>query len=150
MKTALTTRAFSVGLGFNLSPAGREPDRAEAQERALAFFDRFQQTLDKSWKRELAQWMGENTGFIQYGDHRPAVDLLPEQAVEWLLKCRHAAALEWIFLGPGHRRRQGQAGESRRRDLPVALSVVAGHMCGMKSANVVVGDSRKGGGSCRL
>jgi len=27
------------------------------------------------------------------------LDLLPEQAVEWLLTCRNLAALEWIFVG---------------------------------------------------
>jgi tetratricopeptide repeat protein len=93
------TRAFRVGLGFNLTRAGRDPDGAEGQERMLAFYDRFQQTIEKSWKRELAQWMGENTGFIQYSDHPPAVDLLPERAIEWLLNCRNAAAMEWVFLG---------------------------------------------------
>jgi tetratricopeptide (TPR) repeat protein len=88
-----------IGLGFNLSPTGRDPERVADQERILAFFDRFQQTLDKSWKRELARWMGANGGLIQYGDHPPAIDLLPERAVEWLLNCRNAAALEWIFVG---------------------------------------------------
>jgi tetratricopeptide (TPR) repeat protein len=83
-----------IGLAFNLSAAGEG-----GQERALAFFERFQQTLEKSWKRELARWMAANGGFIQYADRPPAVDLLPDQAVEWLLNCRHAAALEWIFVG---------------------------------------------------
>src|SRR5204863_2342117 len=50
-----------IGLGFNLSPAGGE----DGQERALEFFERFQQTLEKSWKRELARWMAANGGFIQ-------------------------------------------------------------------------------------
>jgi len=95
----LTSNCLRIGLGFNLSQTGRDPDRVTGQERILAFFDRFQQTLEKSWKRELAQWMGANGGFIQYADHPPAVDLLPERAVEWLLNCRNAAALEWIFVG---------------------------------------------------
>jgi hypothetical protein len=43
--------------------------------------------------------MAANGGFIQYGDRAPAVDVLPEQAVEWLLRCRNAAALEWVFVG---------------------------------------------------
>jgi tetratricopeptide (TPR) repeat protein len=93
------SNCLRVGLGFNLSQAGRDPDRVAGQERILAFFDRFQQTLEKSWKRELAQWMGANSGFIQYADHPPAVDLLPERAVEWLLNCRNAAAQNWIFVG---------------------------------------------------
>jgi tetratricopeptide (TPR) repeat protein len=92
-------RAFRVGLGFNLSQSGSDADRAEGQERVLAFYDRFQLTIGKSWKRELAQWMGENAGFIQYSDLQPAVDLLPERSVEWLLNCRNAAALGWVFVG---------------------------------------------------
>jgi hypothetical protein len=88
-----------VGLGFNVSAAGRDPDRGAGQERILACFDRFQQALQKSWTQELARWMGASAGFIQYADHPPAVDLLPERAVEWLLTCRNAAALEWVVVG---------------------------------------------------
>jgi hypothetical protein len=88
-----------IGIGFNLTQAGQDPDRASGQEQALAYFERFQRTLDKSWKRELAKWMGTNTGFIQYADHEPATDLLPERAVEWLLNCRHAETVGWVFVG---------------------------------------------------
>jgi tetratricopeptide (TPR) repeat protein len=88
-----------IGLGFNVAAAGREADSAAGQERALLFFERFQQTLGASWKSELARWMGANGGFIQWADRPPAIDLLPEQSVEWLLACRHAAALGWIFVG---------------------------------------------------
>ena len=88
-----------IGLGFSTSTAGRDPDRMNGQERVLAFFERFQQTLDKSWKRELARWMSTNAGFIQYSDHPPEVDLLPERAIEWLLNCRNASTLDWIFVG---------------------------------------------------
>ncbi|HEV3217798.1 MAG TPA: tetratricopeptide repeat protein [Vicinamibacterales bacterium] len=88
-----------IGLGFNLSATGRGPDRANGQERVLASFDRFQRTLENAWKTELVRWMAANGGFIQYGDHSPAVDVLPERAVEWLVHCRNAAALEWIFVG---------------------------------------------------
>jgi tetratricopeptide (TPR) repeat protein len=84
-----------IGIGFNVAPASVEA----GQESALAAVERFQQTLEKSWKRELARWMTASGGFIQYGDRPPAVDLLPDQAVEWLLNCRNAAALEWIFVG---------------------------------------------------
>ena len=84
-----------IGLGFNVAPAGVEA----GQESALGSYERFQRTLEKSWKRELARWMADNGGFIQYGDRPPAIDLLPDQAVEWLLNCHNAAALEWIFVG---------------------------------------------------
>jgi tetratricopeptide (TPR) repeat protein len=95
----LPARCVRIGLGFNSSQAGRDPERVAGQERILAFFDRFQQTLERAWKRELARWMGATGGFIQYSDHPPAVDLQPEQAVDWLLNCRHASAHEWIFVG---------------------------------------------------
>jgi tetratricopeptide (TPR) repeat protein len=84
-----------IGLGFNLSSAAGE----DGQERALEFFERFQRTLETSWKRELARWMAANGGFIQYSDRPPAVDVLPDQSVEGLLRCRNAAALEWVFVG---------------------------------------------------
>jgi hypothetical protein len=95
----LDASCVRIGLGFNLSTAGRDPDRVAGQERILAFFERFQQTLEQSWKQELARWMGASAGFIQYSNHPPAVDLLPERAVEWLATCRNAAALEWVFVG---------------------------------------------------
>ena len=88
-----------IGLGFNLSAAGRDSDRANGQERALAYFEQFQKTLEKAWKRELARWMAANAGFIQYGEHPPAIDVLPERAVEWIVNCHNAAAVEWIFVG---------------------------------------------------
>jgi len=91
---------FRVGLGFNLAAAGgRDSDRAAGHEQVLRFFERFQQTVEKSWKRELARWMAANAGFIQHSDRPPARDLLPERAVDWLLNCRNPAAQEWIFVG---------------------------------------------------
>jgi tetratricopeptide (TPR) repeat protein len=91
---------FRVGIGFNLATTGgRDPDRAAAHEQILRFFERFQQTVAKSWKRELARWMAANAGFIQFGDRPPARDLLPERAVEWLLNCRNPTAQGWVFVG---------------------------------------------------
>ena len=93
------SNCMRIGLGFNLSAAGREADRANGQERVLAFFEQFQRTLERTWKRELARWMAASSGFVQYGDREPAIDLLPERAVEWILGCRNPAAMEWIFVG---------------------------------------------------
>jgi tetratricopeptide (TPR) repeat protein len=90
---------FRAGVGFNVSPGGRDMDRASGQEQTLRYFERFQQTVEKSWQRELARWMGTSGGFIQYGHNPPALDMLPDRAVEWLITCRNAAALEWIFIG---------------------------------------------------
>jgi len=93
------SNCMRIGLGFNLSAAGRETDRANGQERVLAFFEQFQRTLERAWKRELARWMAATSGFIQYGDREPAIDVLPERAVEWLLGCRNPVALDWVFVG---------------------------------------------------
>ena len=93
------SNCMRMGLGFSLAAAGREGDRANGRERVLAFFEQFQRTLERAWKRELVRWMAANSGFIQYGDREPAIDLLPERAVEWLLECRNPAALEWVFVG---------------------------------------------------
>ena len=88
-----------IGLGFNLSAAGRESDRANGQERALAFFEQFQKTLEKAWNASShGGWLPTLASFST-GDHPPAVDVLPERAVEWIVNCHNAAALEWIFVG---------------------------------------------------
>jgi tetratricopeptide (TPR) repeat protein len=95
----LEANCVRIGLGFNCSPQGQDQDRVAGQERALLYFERFQQALEKSWARELAKWMGTHGGFIQYADHPPATDFLPERAVEWLVDCHSASALGWIFVG---------------------------------------------------
>jgi tetratricopeptide (TPR) repeat protein len=89
---------FRAGLGFAVGRAQHDVDSV-GQERALAFLERFQQALEKSWKRELARWLAASGGFIQYGQRPPAVDFLPERAIDWLLNCRNASELGWVFLG---------------------------------------------------
>jgi hypothetical protein len=88
-----------AGIGFNASAVGRDPDRAAGQERVVRYFERFQRVVSKAWRNELARWMSLNAGFIQYGEKPAALDLLPEKAVERLLGCQNAAAVEWIFVG---------------------------------------------------
>jgi Tetratricopeptide repeat len=87
-----------MGLGFNLVAGGRD-DQLDGHERMVRYFEAFQQQLGSAWKRHLADWMAKSGGFIQYGHRGPAVDLLPQQAVEWLMTCRNPSAQEWIFVG---------------------------------------------------
>jgi hypothetical protein len=87
-----------MGLGFNLGAGGRD-DQIDGQENMVRYFESFQQQLGSAWKRHLADWLSTSGGFIQYGQRGPAVDLLPPQAVEWLINCRNPAAQEWIFVG---------------------------------------------------
>ncbi len=95
----LQSSCMRIGIGFNCSQAGQDPDRTSGQEQVLAYFERFQRALDKAWKRELAKWMAANGGFIQYRDNEPATDVSPERAVEWLLSLQSAAAVDWVFVG---------------------------------------------------
>ena len=87
-----------VGIGFNLSHGGRD-EQLDGHEALVRYFEAFQQQLNGAWGRHLSDWMGKSGGFIQYGGRGPAVDLLPAQAVEWLIACRNPGAQDWIFAG---------------------------------------------------
>lgn len=91
--------AFRVGIGFNMSPAGSDPDREAGQASALAWFERFQHQIATTWRSHLVEWMATSGGFIQYGERGPAVDMLPKQGVEWLANCRNPAGIGWVFVG---------------------------------------------------
>jgi hypothetical protein len=88
-----------VGLGFNLADTGRDPDRDQGQEQIVSFFESFQRQVAGSWRSHLVEWMEKSGGFIQYGDRAPAMELLPKQAVEWLINCRNPLGQGWIFVG---------------------------------------------------
>jgi hypothetical protein len=91
--------AFRIGLGFNLSAGGRDIDRDSGRDQILSFFERFQSVLASAWRGHLVDWMDKSGGFIQFADRGPSMDLLPKQAVEWLVNCRNPLGLEWIFVG---------------------------------------------------
>jgi tetratricopeptide (TPR) repeat protein len=91
--------AFRIGLGFNLSPGGRDLDREAGQEQIATYFEQFQSALQPTWRGHLVEWMGKSSGFIQFSDRGPALDLLPKQAVDWLINCRNPVGVEWIFCG---------------------------------------------------
>jgi hypothetical protein len=88
-----------AGIGFNLSPDESDPERTADQERVIAHFERFQQLVASMWRQILTDWMAANGGFIQYGDQPPALDLLPRDAVSWLIESRNARELGWVFCG---------------------------------------------------
>lgn len=87
-----------VGIGFNMSAGARQPE-GDGQEQSVAFFEAFQRQLAGPWRGPLTDWMAGSGGFIQYGGRPPAVDLLPKNAVEWLINCRNPAAQGWVFVG---------------------------------------------------
>jgi len=87
-----------IGIGFNTSQTGRDADRASGQERVLAYFEQFQRAIAKAWRTELVRWMETNGGLVELGASLEE-SMQPAQAVERLLARRHAASLDWIFLG---------------------------------------------------
>lgn len=91
--------AFRIGLGFNLSPGGRDSDREAGQEQIAFYFEQFQLALQATWRGHLVDWMAKSSGFIQFSDRGPALEMLPKQAVDWLINCRNRLGLEWIFCG---------------------------------------------------
>jgi hypothetical protein len=91
--------AFRIGIGFNFSASGRDMDREAGQDQILGFFEQLQLALSSTWRGDLVDWMEKTGGFIQYADRGPSTDMLPKQAVEWLINCRNPLGLEWIFFG---------------------------------------------------
>jgi tetratricopeptide (TPR) repeat protein len=91
--------AIRAGIGFNLTPSGADPDREAGQERVAEHFESFQQLVSAEWRSLLTDWMAASGGFIQYADRQPAVDMLPPDAVEWLINNRNAVEQGWVFVG---------------------------------------------------
>jgi hypothetical protein len=91
--------AMRAGIGFNLTQGGMDREREAGQERVLAHFDRFQRLVSSEWRQLLTDWMSENGGFIQYGGQPPSVEMLPKDAVEWLVTTDNARELGWVFCG---------------------------------------------------
>ena len=88
-----------AGIAFDLTHDDAHGHRDAGVERAAAYFERFQQLVSSTWRQLLTDWMGANGGFIQYDDERPAIDLLPAQAVSWLIDLRQPRDVGWIFCG---------------------------------------------------
>ena len=86
-----------AGIGFNLAQSG--PDKDSGQERAMAYFERFQQLVAGEWKQLLTAWMLNNGGFIQYGDKPPLVDMMPQDAISSLVNAKNTPDLGWVFVG---------------------------------------------------
>lgn len=90
---------LGIGLGFNMSATARDAEEGGGQSQALAFFDAFQKQLAGTWRGHLVEWMGKTGGFLQYGERPPAFDLMPKQAVDWIVNCRNPGGIGWVFVG---------------------------------------------------
>jgi tetratricopeptide (TPR) repeat protein len=91
--------AVRAGIGFNLTRSGADRDADAGQERIAAYYEQFQQHVASDWKQLLIDWMAANAGFLQYADRQPATDMLPADAVDWLVQNRNAMEQGWVFVG---------------------------------------------------
>lgn len=91
--------AVRAGIGFNLTENGMDAGADAGQERVIAYFERFQQLVSSAWRQLLTDWMRANGGFIQYEGAPPATDLLPADAVAWLVNAANPRERGWIFCG---------------------------------------------------
>jgi len=91
--------AVRAGIGFNLTQSGADRDREAGQEQVAGYYESFQQLVSTDWNTLLTDWMSQHAGFIQYADRPPAVEMLPPDAVAWLVNNRNAVEQGWVFVG---------------------------------------------------
>jgi len=86
-----------IGLGFNLTPAGRESSPGEGLERLTARFLGFQEEIRSASREWLLTWLKDNEGLVQRAGRPPETDWKPAHAVEWLTSC--STNEKWVFVG---------------------------------------------------
>jgi hypothetical protein len=92
------TDAMAAGIGFNLAEQGTDDRSDLGRERAFEYFQAFQQLLASTWRQHLTDWMRTNAGFVQFGHHPPALDVLPYDAVERVIT-QTPGEVDWLFVG---------------------------------------------------
>jgi Tetratricopeptide repeat len=96
---AAPARSMRAGIGFNFTPEPEDTEGELGRERVVAHYAQFQRLVATEWRDLLTRWMEENRGFIQYGSDPPATDLLPRQAVQWIVDTDTAPDFGWVFCG---------------------------------------------------
>ena len=89
-----------IGIGFNLTERGNDPDPAEGLRAAREHYRRFQAILGSARRSLFLGWMIKEDGLIQHGDGAgPNLDLADAaRALEVILHA-DASRTEWLFFG---------------------------------------------------
>ena len=90
---------FRIGLGFDLSLRGKDPDMGRGQERVRTYLRRFQTILTSDDRYLFTGFMGREDGLIQVHEGGPRRDLAePARAAEFIAQCSPEAT-DWVFCG---------------------------------------------------
>jgi tetratricopeptide (TPR) repeat protein len=90
---------FRIGLGFDLSQAGRDADAESNRARVRGYFRRFQDILRSDRRHLLAGWMAREDGLIQVHAGAPRRDLeSPGKAADFIAQC-DVERTDWVFCG---------------------------------------------------
>jgi tetratricopeptide (TPR) repeat protein len=120
-----------IGLGFNSSLQGRDPNPLEGQAKVRALLARFQEQLrgDDACRRLFTSWMTQEQGVVEC-DLLPTVDpqMNADAAADWI-QAQSVTETKWLFFGKWLRvdaREDRQVLADRQRLLRTIDQVFAG------------------------
>ena len=89
-----------IGIGYNLSDRGTDPDPAEGMRDARAHFQKFQKLLGSGRRSLFLGWMIKEDGLIQHNDGAgPRLDLAdPARALDEIVGA-DPRSTDWVFFG---------------------------------------------------
>jgi hypothetical protein len=89
-----------IGIGFNLTLRGHDPDREVGREMAREFYRQFTGVLrpERHVAGALTRWLEETPGFFEQSGVSSPASARPSDFTEWLASS-DPADQEWVFFG---------------------------------------------------
>jgi hypothetical protein len=88
-----------VGMGFDLTEEGADPDRADLVRAARGHFRRFQDILASPRRSLFLGWMVKENGLVEYNHRGPRLDLREPSQAASLIAGSDPERTEWVFFG---------------------------------------------------
>jgi hypothetical protein len=88
-----------IGMGFNLSDGGADPDRAEGVRAVRDHFRRFQAVLTSAPRSLFLGWMIKENGLLQQDGSGPRLDLPQASQAADLIVGSVPERTDWVFFG---------------------------------------------------